>query len=411
MHHPSPSKTITTTMGPFRRANAEYNYSEKTLAVSRGMKPVAGNKLKPSENANYMAKFCSRLKKVSIVLYHTSQHHSMKKKLKSWGLSAEDVEPALHSSHPGFPVGIDDGPGLLHGSTESELPGEYEPLRSPGKIPYTTIHICNFEFMEVALKASLNQRQVDALLDLIGHITKGSVWVTLKNDAELRKACDAAAAELTPCLFKYNGHKYKHFYDEPWTSDSWWDIQSSLPDILDATPFGLIIYADKTKLSSFGTAKGYPVVVQCANLPVEIQNSQAIGGGCIIGWLPVVPEDAEEEGKLGYTTLKLLSDIQQHSKTGYNHTSCYNQVTCWLFPVVLILSVDYEEQCMMSLIHGHNGKCPCPICLVLLEELHDISKMHPICTVEEAQCALHIYRYSCSEGEEVLKALRLWPVE
>ncbi|KAI6016297.1 hypothetical protein BKA83DRAFT_4497922 [Pisolithus microcarpus] len=356
MHHPSPSKTITTTMGPFRRANAEYNYSEKTLAGQIG-------------------EFCTQRFKP----------HSFKRHEASCRKQAEAN---------------------------------------------------NFEFMEVALKASLNQRQVDALLDLIGHITKGSVWVTLKNDAELRKACDAAAAELTPfskhevtavykkeswCLFKYNGHKYKHFYDEPWTSDSWWDIQSSLPDILDATPFGLIIYADKTKLSSFGTAKGYPVVVQCANLPVEIQNSQAIGGGCIIGWLPVVPEDAEEEGKLGYTTLKcviwhesfsrLLSDIQQHSKTGYNHTSCYNQVTCWLFPVVLILSVDYEEQCMMSLIHGHNGKCPCPICLVLLEELHDISKMHPICTVEEAQCALHIYRYSCSEGEEVLKALRLWPVE
>ncbi|KIO03315.1 hypothetical protein M404DRAFT_145939, partial [Pisolithus tinctorius Marx 270] len=56
----------------------------------------------------------------------------------------------------------------------------------------------DFEFMEIALEASLNQKQVDALLDLIGHVAKGAAWVTLKNDIEFRKACDAAVAELTP---------------------------------------------------------------------------------------------------------------------------------------------------------------------------------------------------------------------
>ncbi|KAI6148875.1 hypothetical protein BKA82DRAFT_132974 [Pisolithus tinctorius] len=55
----------------------------------------------------------------------------------------------------------------------------------------------DFEFMEIALEASLNQKQVDALLDLIGHVAKGAAWVTLKNDIEFHKACDAAAAELT----------------------------------------------------------------------------------------------------------------------------------------------------------------------------------------------------------------------
>ncbi|KAI6139510.1 hypothetical protein BKA82DRAFT_154208, partial [Pisolithus tinctorius] len=55
----------------------------------------------------------------------------------------------------------------------------------------------NFEFMEIALEASLNQKQVDTLLDLIGHVAKGATWVTLKNDIKFHKACDAAAAELT----------------------------------------------------------------------------------------------------------------------------------------------------------------------------------------------------------------------
>ncbi|KAI6023687.1 hypothetical protein BKA83DRAFT_4052766, partial [Pisolithus microcarpus] len=308
---------------------------------------------------------------------------------------------------------------------------------------------------------------VDTLLYLIGHVAKGLAQVTLKNDTELHKACDAAAAELTPFsrhevtavykkesqifevhmwpvwewvldildndflalhfiwdvqhLFKYDGHGFECFYNEPWTGDSWWDIQSSLPDVPNAVPFGLIVYADKMKLLSFGTAKGYPIVVQCANLPVDIWNSHAIGGGCVVGWLPVVPEDAKEEGKLGYTTLRctvwhesfsrLLGDIKQYSKTGYVHTLHHDQVTWWLFPVLLILSADYKEQCMMLLIHGHTGKCPCPVCLVPLEELHDISRTYPMHSVEQAQHVLHIYRHKCSEGEKVLKALGLWPVD
>ncbi|KAI6141987.1 hypothetical protein BKA82DRAFT_125095, partial [Pisolithus tinctorius] len=56
----------------------------------------------------------------------------------------------------------------------------------------------NFEFMEIALEASLNRKQVDALLDLIGCVAKGATRVTLKNDIKFCKACDAAVAELTP---------------------------------------------------------------------------------------------------------------------------------------------------------------------------------------------------------------------
>jgi hypothetical protein len=62
----------------------------------------------------------------------------------------------------------------------------------------------NFEFAEIALDTSLNQKQVNTLLDLIACVAKGTTQVTLKNEQELRKACDAAAAELTPV--SYNEH-------------------------------------------------------------------------------------------------------------------------------------------------------------------------------------------------------------
>jgi hypothetical protein len=57
---------------------------------------------------------------------------------------------------------------------------------------------------------------------------------------------------------------------------------------LGAKPLVYILYADKTKLSSFGTAKGYPVYARLANLPTEIQNGRSEGGGYVVGWLPIV---------------------------------------------------------------------------------------------------------------------------
>lgn len=50
----------------------------------------------------------------------------------------------------------------------------------------------------------------------------------------------------------------------------------------------LELYADKTRLSSFGTEKGYPIMARIANLPVGIRNGEGPGGGRIVGWLPVV---------------------------------------------------------------------------------------------------------------------------
>ncbi|KAI6038298.1 hypothetical protein EDC04DRAFT_2868477 [Pisolithus marmoratus] len=264
----------------------------------------------------------------------------------------------------------------------------------------------NFEFME--------------LLDLISRVAQGMAQVTLKNNAELRKACDATAAQLMPVIFtcpvwewalnllenkllaphfvwdaqhlyKYSEEGFEHFYDEPWMADHWWDIQSSLPGVDNAVPFSLIIYANKTKLSSFGTAKGYLVVVWCMNLLVGIQNSHAIGGGCVIGWLPI-------------SFIKLLEDISQYSQTGYLHTSPYDKVTHWLFLVVLILSADYEEQ-------WHTCKCPCPVCLVPINKLHDLAKTYPLCLMDQAQDMLNTYNYSHMAGEEWLKAIGLWLVE
>ncbi|KAG1847780.1 hypothetical protein C8R48DRAFT_554850, partial [Suillus tomentosus] len=41
--------------------------------------------------------------------------------------------------------------------------------------------------------------------------------------------------------------------------------------------------------------------------------------------------------------LKLLELVAQYSKSGYSH-NCYDKIMHWLFPILLVLSADYEEQ-------------------------------------------------------------------
>ncbi|KAG1849251.1 hypothetical protein F4604DRAFT_1593550 [Suillus subluteus] len=343
----------------------------------------------------------------------------------------------------------------INAHPEEQLPINEEPWR-----PFVSRG--DFEFAEIALDAALNKSQINGLLALIGRISRGETQMTLKNDADLCKAWEHATEQVTPFtkhtitvpykreermyethalplwewaldlldtpvlaphfvwdaqrVYKHNGMEFEHFYNEPWTGDRWWDVQSHLPDGLKAAPFCFILYADKTRLSSHGTVKAYPVVVRCANLPVAIRNGDGIGGGRVVGWLPIVSEDADEEGKPGFVNFKrvvwhesfqkLLEMVARYSKTGYSH-QCFDKITRWLFPILLILSADYEEQCMMSLIRGQNCKCPCPVCIVPLEELHNLSKTFALRSMQDATEALNVYKISKGRGEALLKALGL----
>jgi len=51
-----------------------------------------------------------------------------------------------------------------------------------------------------------------------------------------------------------------------------------------AKPLMYILYADKARLSSFGTAKGYPVIMRIANIDSDIVGWTAQ----VIGWIAVV---------------------------------------------------------------------------------------------------------------------------
>ncbi|KAL4062326.1 hypothetical protein J3A83DRAFT_4110285, partial [Scleroderma citrinum] len=77
------------------------------------------------------------------------------------------------------------------------------------------------------------------------------------------------------------------------------------------------------------------------------------GGGHVVGWLPIVKEEKRHNGKLWFVNFKnvvwhesakkLFVTIAAHSKTGC-WVKCWDDINHCFFPLILILSADYEEQ-------------------------------------------------------------------
>ncbi|KAG2751664.1 hypothetical protein P692DRAFT_201838757 [Suillus brevipes Sb2] len=289
-----------------------------------------------------------------------------------------------------------------------------------------------FDVAEIALEAALNNEQTDRLLDICRRCAQKSEKLTFKNHKDVRAKWDAFTKDVIsipfadkswdfdvyyrdlwewatdllrdPHLFpyfhfdaqhlsKFNGQSFERFVDEPFTAQDFWDAQSQLPH--SAKPLAFILYADKTKLSSFGTAKG-------------------MGGGYIVGWLPVVKEDKAHAGLPAWANFKatvwhksferILSSLAAKSKTG-QWLECLDVVQRWFFPLILILSSDFEEQSTMALTRGVRALWPCPICLVPHDKLSDLSHCYPRRTSRDSQAILATAREreTAEEREEVLK--------
>ncbi|KAK0211611.1 hypothetical protein IW262DRAFT_1301552 [Armillaria fumosa] len=237
-----------------------------------------------------------------------------------------------------------------------------------------------------------------ALLDPLLKIQAGDhpSAYTINNESDLNDAWSKAEHLLTMDAVKIfqldeKTNMKMQIFDEPWTENVLWEVQSSLPP--GGKPLAYILYADKTQLSSFGTAKGYPVIAHIANLPDTIWNGKGWGGGTVVGWLPVVEDDPKHKGKLSWINFKQLP----HS----GHI-----IVIYLF--ILILCADYEEHCMMTLIRGVHSAYPCPVCLVPNAKLQDISEVYIPLTTEEMQ---ELYVHAEDEGEEILDEVSLQNVE
>ncbi|KAG1844286.1 hypothetical protein C8R48DRAFT_780342 [Suillus tomentosus] len=158
------------------------------------------------------------------------------------------------------------------------------------------------------------------------------------------------------------------FIDEPWTADVFWECQSQMPPDMKSLAF--ILYADKAKLSSFMCEKGYPVIARLANLPFTIRNRKGLGGGRVVGWLPLIKDDPKHK--------------------------------------------DYEEQAIMSLTHGIMSKFPCLICLIPEDKLSSIMPHnYPLRTGQATSTLLIEARVEHHKGrrEAILKSQAVCDVD
>ncbi|KAJ7508184.1 hypothetical protein B0H11DRAFT_1848468 [Mycena galericulata] len=287
------------------------------------------------------------------------------------------------------------------------------------------------------------QCELDELWDLASHkctpFEKGTITIQYKNedktfDTYTRPLWDWARslvqdARLATCFvwdaekaYKFNGDSYVRFYHEPWTADAFWAAQSVLPNNAAAKPVCFVLYADKSKLSSFGTQKAYAVVARLANIPNSIRNSTRFGGGQVVGHQPIVKDDPQENSKPVFSNFKnivwhtafykLLESLAHAANVG-DWTKCGDGILRWLWPAILILAADYEEACVMALIRGLQGLYPCPICFVPWNEQSDLSTEHPKRTATASEKILGDARAerTAAAREEVLKDHGLRDVE
>ncbi|KAG2356754.1 hypothetical protein BDR07DRAFT_1453323 [Suillus spraguei] len=230
-----------------------------------------------------------------------------------------------------------------------------------------------FEVAQIALEAVLNNDQTDRLIKICRQCAIGNDKFTFENHKDIHRKWDAASQHVTgftkevismtyedkswdfevhyrdlwewaadllrdPRLFPHLTFDAQHL--SKFDADAFWDLQSQLPE--GAKPLIFKLYADKTKLSTSGTAKAYPVVTRLANLPTDICNGEGIGGGYVVGWLPVVKEDKEFVKKPGWAFSRILASLTSKSKMG-QWFECLDRLSRWFFPSILILSADYEE--------------------------------------------------------------------
>ncbi|KAJ7877138.1 hypothetical protein B0H13DRAFT_2235919 [Mycena leptocephala] len=269
-----------------------------------------------------------------------------------------------------------------------------------------------------------SQRELDELWELASHkctkFARGTITVKYKDedntfDTYTRPLWDWARSLIQdPRLassfvwdaekaYKFDGETYVRFYQEPWTADAFWAAQSSLPDDPAAKPVCYVIYADKSKLSSFGTQKAYAT-----------RNSTRFGGGQVVGHQPIVDEDSKEKGKPAFTNFKnivwhtafykLLESLVIPAKVG-DWMACGDGIPRWLWPIILILAADYEEACVMALIRGLTSMYPCPICYVPWQEQSDLSMEHPQRVGQDSERLIQEARAmrTAAEREEFLK--------
>src|SRR5260370_20032112 len=135
----------------------------------------------------------------------------------------------------------------------------------------------------------------------------------------------------------------------------------------------VLYYSDKSKLSSFGTMKGWPVLVCALTLPHEVQNGRGQGGACLVGWLPYVSKIfifSYSCFMISHLRLRRNWRIKGSHIGLISNTICITDVWTrslsltlnhqrkgWLSIVLITMSVIYSHSFKTSLLTQKSHKC------------------------------------------------------
>ncbi|KAF9034047.1 hypothetical protein BJ165DRAFT_1410070 [Panaeolus papilionaceus] len=164
-----------------------------------------------------------------------------------------------------------------------------------------------------------------------------------------------------------------------------------------------------TRLSSFGNTKGHPVLVRCVNLPVEIRNGEGVGGGRLIGWLPILPEISSESGKQGFIRHK---QEVWHEAMSQIFKSLADWMELGTAIQLVMISADYKEQSDMALTRSSRAHLPCPVCLVFKCDIPKVTQKALARTTESMESLwTEVQEYTAAHREDSLQAVGLRDVQ
>ncbi|KAF8341591.1 uncharacterized protein EI90DRAFT_2905164, partial [Cantharellus anzutake] len=177
------------------------------------------------------------------------------------------------------------------------------------------------------------------------------------------------------------------------------------------------IYADKSKLSTFGSVTGYPVIARLSILPHSIRNAKGTGGGCLIGWLPEASSGAEKCNQKAWATFQsyiyqqamseVLSSLHDVAYWGVQ-LRCADDILRRVFPFVYGLIANNQEGWTMLAMRGAKSLKPCTICLVPRDALHRLDMKYPRCSKSEtSQIIRKAQTMAKGPAEELLQSYGL----
>ncbi|KAF9501094.1 hypothetical protein BDN71DRAFT_1555900 [Pleurotus eryngii] len=150
----------------------------------------------------------------------------------------------------------------------------------------------DFNTAAFTLDATLNNTQIDQLINLIGNVSDehGGGKLTIHDHKEMDELWEDAVYMFPKFIKETVSAKYGKYHNSHRNF-------SMVTDYVSRPHF-------QKELSTFGTVKGYPVIAHIANLHIHAHNGDGPGCGCMIGWLPVIEEKSAESGKPKWIALK-----------------------------------------------------------------------------------------------------------